>query len=188
MIELTQIKSTDKLGQLQGILNTAFSEIQTDQPFVGVCQNISINIYSDTTIVGSVMPADLSDQRLYAICFPESNGVFISKVFGFLTFTFNGTESDAYNKIVIHVPSVKLATHDAVMSTFVSPSRLGLVAENNHVMPNGNGTIHEVGATPTNTMYTKLLQHDNVCDVTLSNIASGRVVTLAPNGSYEISI
>lgn len=188
MIELTRVKSTDKLGQLQGILNTAFSEIQTDQPFVGVCQNISMNIYSDTTLVGSVMPAAMADQRLYAICLPDSNGVFIVKVFGFLTFTFVGTESAAYNKIVIYVPAVKLATRDAVMTTFVSPSHLGLSAENNHVMPIGNGTIHEVGATPTNTMYAKLLQHDNVCDVTLSNIAADRVVTLAPNGSYEISI
>lgn len=126
MIELTQVKNTDKLGQLQGILNTAFSEIQTDQPFVGVCQNISINFYNSNQLVFAVTASELTGEKLYALCYPESNGVFISTVFGSLYTVISPESVVTTDKIVIDVPNVKLPTRDSSMSTFVSPSHLGL--------------------------------------------------------------
>lgn len=132
MIELTQVKSTDKLGQLQGILNTAFSEIQTDQPFVGKLVNPSINYYmingDNATLIGT-NTASTVKSYLTALCFPESNGVFVAGVWGMIQATaepqFVGTDH-TYSQVVIDVPAIKIATLDTSLSTFVSCEHLGL--------------------------------------------------------------
>lgn len=89
MIELANIKTTDTLGQLREQINTMQNEIMHDQPFVGVCQNISINFYNSDQLALAVTASELTNEKLYALCYPESNGVFIAKVFGSLhTFYF----------------------------------------------------------------------------------------------------
>lgn len=132
MIELTQVKNTDKLGQLQGILNTAFREITTDQPFVGALVNPSINYYTvegdNATLIGT-NTASTVKSYLTALCFPESNGVFVAGVWGNIQTTaepqYVGTET-GWSHAVIDVPAIKLATLDTSLSTFVSCEHLGL--------------------------------------------------------------
>lgn len=131
MIELTQVKNTDKLGQLQGILNTAFREITTDQPFIGALVNPSVNYYmvegGNATLIGT-NTASTVKSYLTALCFPESNGVFVAGVWGMIQITaepqFVGTDH-TYSNVVIDVPAIKLATLDTSLSTFVSCEHLG---------------------------------------------------------------
>lgn len=175
MIELTQVKSTDKLGQLQGILNTAFGEIQTDQPFVGACQGISINFYSNDQLALAVTASELTDEKLYALCYPESNGVFIAKVFGSLFTNISPASAVTTDKIVIDVPNVKLPTRGSSMSTFVSPSHLGLAPAatpgNQVTGPNaiaiGHCWISDLMGNLDAHCRVIVEQHDTTCNVNL---------------------
>ena len=128
MIELTNIKTTDTFGQLRGQINTMQNEIMADQPFVGYVMNPSIRFFADNSLVNSVTASDLATQRLLALCFPESNGVFIASLFGGIHFVY--TADFSFNRIVIDIPGIKLATRDAVIGTFVSPHHLGMSASN----------------------------------------------------------
>ena len=167
MIELTQVKSTDKLGQLQGILNTAFSEIQTDQPFIGYVMTPSISFYRDNSLVAVVTASELATERLFALCFPESNGVFVASLFGQLRFQ---AKSDfSFNQIRISIPGIKLATRDSVIGTFVNPNHLGMSASNTLVIGNAYcGDTRLIAA---------LEQHDNIGELRLTQMTGVSNVT-----------
>jgi hypothetical protein len=132
MIELTNIKTTDILGKLRGQINTMQNEIMADQPFVGALVNPSINYYmaeGDNATLTGTNTASTVKSYLTALCFPESNGVFVAGVWGMIQATaepqFVGTDHD-YSHVVIDVPAIKLATLDTSLSTFVSCEHLGL--------------------------------------------------------------
>lgn len=132
MIELTNIKTTDTLRVLREQINTMQNEIMADQPFVGTLVNPSINYYmiegSNATLTGT-NTASTVKSYLTALCFPESNGVFVAGVWGMIQITaepqFVDTNHD-YSQVVINVPAIKLATLDTSLSTFVSCEHLGL--------------------------------------------------------------
>lgn len=132
MIELTNIKTTDTLRVLRGQINTMQNEIMADQPFVGTLVNPSINYYmingDNATLIGT-NTASTVKSYLTALCFPESNGVFVAGVWGMIQATaepqFVGTDH-SYSQVVIDVPAIKLATLDTSLSTFVSCEHLGL--------------------------------------------------------------
>ena len=128
MIELANIKTTDTLGQLRGQINTMQNEIMADQPFVGYVMNPSIEFFLGNSLVNSITASDLATHRLLALCFPESNGVFIASLFGGIRISY--TADFAFNRIRIAIPGIKLATRDAVIGTFVSPKHLGMSASN----------------------------------------------------------
>lgn len=128
MIELTNIKTTDKFRLLRGQINTMQNEIMADQPFVGYVMNPSIKFFKINTLVGSVNASDLATQRLLALCFPDSNGVFVARLFGGFRFVY--TADFSFDSIVIDIPGIKLATRDAVIGTFVSPMHLGISKSN----------------------------------------------------------
>ena len=128
MIELTNINKTDTIKQLRGQINTMQNEIMANQPFVGYVINPSIKFFKDNTLVNSVTSSELATQRLLALCFPESNGVFVATLFGGIRFIF--TADFSFDRIVIDIPGIKLATRDAVIGAFVSPNHLGLSANN----------------------------------------------------------
>lgn len=129
MIELTNIKTTDTLRQLRGQINTMQNEIMADQPFVGKVVNPSINFYDNYNgLLGAVTASSISNQLVYALCLPESNGVFIANVWGRVLFSPSTAMRDVY-RISIDVPSIKMQTLDANVSTFVSPDHLGLAPE-----------------------------------------------------------
>ena len=131
MIKLTSIKTTDTIKQLRGQINTMQNEIMADQPFVGTLINPSINYYmiedGNATLTGT-NTASTVKSYLTALCFPESNGVFVAGVWGMIQITaepqFVGTDHN-YSHVVIGVPGIKLATLDTPLSTFVSCERLG---------------------------------------------------------------
>lgn len=124
MIELTNIKTTDTVKQLRGQINTMQNEIMANQPFVGYVMNPSIEFFNGTSLVGSVTASAIATQRLLALCFPESNGVFVASLFGGIRFIY--TADFSFDSIVIDIPGIKLATRDAVIGTFVSPMHLGM--------------------------------------------------------------
>lgn len=142
MIELTQIKTTDTIGQLRGQLNTAFDEIESDQPFLGVPVNPSINYYKKGTtesVDGMVAhtkaklvatsTASTVTSQLVLLCFPESNGVFVANVWGYIrdepVFA-TGYSSSDIDYMSIDVPAVKMPTRDNSISTFVTCEHLGI--------------------------------------------------------------
>ena len=191
MIELTNINATDTFGQLRGQINTMQNEIMADQPFVGVCQNISINFYNSDQLALAVTASELTDEKLYALCYPESNGVFIAKVFGSLQTAIPISSSMTTDKIVIDVPTVKLPTRDSSMSTFVSPSHLGLAPAaspgNQITGPNviaiGHCWISDlVGNLDANSRVT-IEQHDTTCNV---NLLPGLPITFY-GGTFNIA-
>lgn len=132
MIKLTNIKTTDTLRVLREQINTMQNEIMADQPFVGKLVNPSINYYvingDNATLIGT-NTASTVKSYLTALCFPESNGVFVAGVWGMIQATaepqFVGTDH-SYSQVVIDVPAIKLATLDTSLSTFVSCEHLGL--------------------------------------------------------------
>lgn len=132
MIEITNIKSTDTIKQLRSQINAMQNGIMADQPFVGKLVNPSINYYmlngDNATLIGT-NTASTVKSYLTALCFPESNGVFVAGVWGMIQATaepqFVGTDHE-YHHVVIDVPAIKLATLDTSLSTFVSCEHLGL--------------------------------------------------------------
>lgn len=131
MIELEQIKKTDPIKSLRGQLNTAFNEIQSDQPLVGMCMNPSVNIYDAQHQLVQAVTASNVDNYLRALILPENNGAYVYNVKGNIDFSINVSESTHYMlEICVDVPAIKAA--GKTYSTFVSPSHLGLP----HVDPN----------------------------------------------------
>lgn len=126
MIKLTNIKNTDTFNKLRGQINTMQNEIMADQPFVGYVMNPSIEFFKINTLVYSVTASAIATQRLLALCFPESNGVFVATLFGGIRFIY--TADFSFDNIIINIPGIKLATRDAVIRTFVSPKHLGISA------------------------------------------------------------
>lgn len=178
MIELTQIKSSDQIKSLRGQLNTAFSEIVSDQPFVGQVINPSITFHSeDDAQVGAVTASNIAG-HIFALCFPESNGVYIADVFGAIEFDYPAlTATPAVMKI--DVPTVKMPTRTANISTFVSPTHLGFTG---FIVPEISNYL--TGVSDTNTITTKnqlyvltknktlsvadfamIEEHDNTCNL-----------------------
>lgn len=132
MIELTNIKTTDTIKQLRGQINTMQNEIMANQPFVGTLVNPSINYYSfdsdNYTLVATNSAIEVKSS-LTALCFPESNGVFVASVWGMFNVMaephYVGSDRD-YMLVSISVPAIKLATMSTNLSTFVSCEHLGL--------------------------------------------------------------
>lgn len=167
MIELANIKTTDTLGQLRGQINTMQNEIMADQPFIGYVMNPSISFYRGNSLVGGVTASELAAERLFALCFPESNGVFVASLFGRLRFQ---AKSDfSFNQICIDIPGIKLATRDSVIGTFVNPNHLGMSASNTIVIGNAYcGDARLIAA---------LEQHDNIGELRLTQMTGVSNVT-----------
>lgn len=164
MIELTQVKNTDKLGQLQGILNTAFREIQTDQPFVGLCQDIAIKAYNGNSIASTIPASSLESAKLYALCLPKSEAVFVAKVFGRIQFKFPATTT--FTRIQIDIPSVKLPTRATKISNFIAPGDIGLGKDfSPNVMYTGAGWYAENNDTTAKLLFTILYSNGKNCNV-----------------------
>lgn len=132
MIELTNIKTTDTVRQLRGQINAMQNDIMADQPFVGALVNPSINYYSfdgDNYTLAATNSAIEVESYLTALCFPESNGVFVAGVWGMIKVYdephYVGSDRD-YMLVSISVPAIKLATMTDNISTFVSCNHLGL--------------------------------------------------------------
>lgn len=175
MIELTNIKTTDTMRQLRKQINMMLNEIMADQPFVGVCQNISINFYNKDQLAFAIAASKLTDEKLYALCYPESNGVFIANVFGSLHTSIYTESSVTSDKIVIDVPTIKLPTRDSPMSTFVSPSHLGLAPAASpgntvtgpNIIATGHCWISDLAGNLDAHGVVTIEQHDTTCNVRL---------------------
>lgn len=128
MIKLTKIKPTDAVRQLRSQINSMQYEIMDNQPFIGYVMNPRIEFFKANTLVNSVPASAIATQRLLALCFPESNGVYVATLFGGIRFMY--TADFSFDSIVIYIPGIKLATRDAVIGTFVSPKDLGISASN----------------------------------------------------------
>lgn len=149
MIELTNIKATNTVGQLRGLINTMQNEIMTDQPFIGRAVNATAKIYDGSTLIDTIT-ADFmnSFNYIYALCFPENNGVFVSKVWGLVDLPMQNT-GHKYGNITIDIPAIELATRDSTIGTFVAPEHLNLAApDSGHQAYNGIGCVMEGEQTP----------------------------------------
>lgn len=131
MLELEQIKKTDPIKMLRGQLNTAFNEIQRNQPLVGMCMNPSVNIYDEHHRLVQAVTASNVSNYLRALILPGNNGAYVYSVKGSIDFSINVSETthDMF-EICVDVPAIKAA--GKTYSTFVPPSHLGLP----HVDPN----------------------------------------------------
>lgn len=144
MIELTNIKATDTIGQLRGQINTMQNEIMADQPFVGVPVNPSVKYYkastpasfngegvtkwSNATLIGT-NEASTVESRLVCLCLPSSKGVFIANVWGVVEFTSEPTmtgSTTSYDFAVVNIPAITMATTNGEIATFISCDQLGI--------------------------------------------------------------
>lgn len=126
MIKLTNIKTTDKIKQLRGQINTMQNEIMADQPFVGKAVNPSITFHkNDGTQTGSLTDSDIVG-KLLLLCLPESNGVFIAQAFGFIhsNKVLTITDEDNTAWAAVNIPAVSILTRDTNISAFVTPQKL----------------------------------------------------------------
>lgn len=183
MIKLTNIKTTDTIKQLRGQINTMQNEIMDNQPFVGALVNPSINYYStdgENASLFATNAASTVKSRLTALCFPESNGVFVAGVWGMIQLTAAPQsvgpllDNPTDTVLVIRVPAIKLATMPTHISTFVSCEQLGLpsvgqipgvttkpmLANLTDIMIVDNGS--------TNMVTPSIEQGDNICNIIFS--------------------
>lgn len=132
MIELTNIKATDTIGQLRGQINTMQNEIMADQPMIGACSNPSIDLYNNATLVSSI-PAPNIANYLNAVILPsrKNNGCFVLGFTGAIQFRRPSNVSAVVDKIAIHITKIKAANARDSYTRFLTPDYLGL---NNMVM------------------------------------------------------
>lgn len=122
MIELDLIKTSDKASSLRGQLNTAFSEIMTNQAMIGTPVGATVKAYLGSVLVTTINMDNLHE-KIYFDCLPEPNGVFVSAVHGGIYFS---SLSSAVSNIEITVPAIKLPSRDTTISTFVKPEDLDI--------------------------------------------------------------
>lgn len=126
MIELSQIPATSKLKELRGQINTMANEINTDQMVLGRILNPSLNYYDvSSQLVGAVTASNIQSE-LFALCMPESNGLFIAYVFGRL-YTLDTPELTGKPiACEADIPAIKIPNRDSAISTFVTMEHMGL--------------------------------------------------------------
>ena len=184
MIELTNIKTTDKFKLLRRQINTMQNEIMANQPFVGALVNPSINYYSTdgkNSTLFATSAASTVKSSLTALCFPESDGVFVAGVWGMIQITeepqFVGPQLDNQTDVVsvISVPAIHMATMPTNISTFISCDQLGLPSVEQ--IPGvttkpmqTNLTDIKVVSIDVFDMYTPSIeQGDNICNIIISS-------------------
>ena len=129
MIEIKQIKATDKLGNIRPLINTALGEIQQDQPMIGHCLNPTVNLYKDGQLAGAITASDMQACWLSALIFPENNGCFVADIIGRCEWLGEGanviTPGIPFNKLVIDIPAIQ-APNSNTYTSFLPPSHLHL--------------------------------------------------------------
>nr|DAL21696.1 MAG TPA_asm: hypothetical protein [Caudoviricetes sp.] len=125
MIELTNIKATDTVGQLRGQINTMQNEIMADQPMIGACINPSVDLYNRNTLVSSVTAQNVTNY-LNAVILPENNGCFVLGFTGVIQFRSLATEAPVVDRISIDIPAIKAVNASASYTSFLTPDHLGL--------------------------------------------------------------
>lgn len=158
MIELTNIKATDTMGQLRGQINTAQNEIMADQPFIGVAVNPSINFFNNGAFVSAIKASNIANERIYALCFPESNGIFVAKFYG--TIKFIPDEGAQTNAFTINVPSIKIPTRDSTIGTFVPPAHFEFLEHDDAPM-SVNVSVFNFSLM----FNTQIVQHGTTCNI-----------------------
>lgn len=158
MIELTNFKATDTVGQLRGQINTMQNEIMSDQPFIGVAVNPSINFFDNGSLVSAITASKITNGQIYALCFPESNGIFVAKFYGTIKFT--PDENAQTNSFTINVPSIKIPTRDSTIGTFVAPAHFGFLESDQSPMP-VNVSVFNFALM----FNTQIVQHGTTCNI-----------------------
>lgn len=158
MIELANIKATNTVGQLRGLINTMQNEIMSDQPFIGVAVNPSINFFNNGTLVSAITASRIANERIYALCFPESNGIFVAKFYG--TIKFAPVEDAQTNTFTINVPSIKIPTRDSTIGTFVPPAHFGFLQDDKAPM-SVNVSMFNFSLT----FNTQIVQYGTTCEI-----------------------
>lgn len=132
MIDLTNIKATDTVGQLRGQINTMQNEIMADQPTIGACSRPSVDLYNGATLVSSI-PAPNIANYLNAVILPsrKNNGCFVLGFTGAIQFRSPTNVAATVDKIAIHITKIKAANARDSYTIFLTPDYLEL---NNRVM------------------------------------------------------
>lgn len=167
MIELTNIKTTDKFRLLRGQINTMQNEIMADQPFVGLCNNIEIKAYNGNYIESTIPASSLDNHKLYALCLPKGDEVLVAKVFGRIQFKFPRTIT--FTRIQIDIPSIKLPTRATKISNFIAPGDVGLSKDfSPNVMHTGAGWYAEDNDTTAKLLFAIIYSNSKNCNVGLT--------------------
>lgn len=180
MIELSQIPISSKLKELRGQINTMVNEINTDQMVIGQVLAPSAKIYNaNNAIVDTVSASQWLTNQLFAVCMPESNGLYVAQLFGTLLAYTAATEPVA--SVTITIPVVKLPSRKAEVGTFVTPEHLGFKGEYTGMTRNtglqfgifGTGTAGNISAITDTTL-------DSRSTATLLNMQQLRPRTTGP--------
>lgn len=136
MIELTNIKATDTVGQLRGQINTMQNEIMADQPMIGACVDPSIYLYHKDSLeyaFESKIDPNYTNVTNYlnAVILPNTKGnkCFVVGFTGLLQFLIPPNEAAKVDNIRIRIPSISgitAANTSYSYSKFITPDSLGL--------------------------------------------------------------
>lgn len=144
MIELTNIKATDTVGQLLGQINTMQNEIIYNQPMIGACVNPNVYLYNNKTLVYDLTAQNVTNY-LNAVIFPSHKKYecFVVGLTGLIQFLIPANVAATVNKIKISVQSISgTITADKSYSykKFITPDRLGL----NHKVDGTAYLMHQI--------------------------------------------
>lgn len=150
MIELSQIQNTSKLKELRGQINTMVDEINGNQMVIGQVLNPSAKFYDGMhNLMGTVTASQWLMNQMYAVCMPESNGLYVAQVFGAMLATPTLTKDNQPIAFVeIDIPSVKLPNRETAVSTFVTPEHLGFTPADEHLSSNTGLLFGAIAKTP----------------------------------------
>jgi hypothetical protein len=130
MIELTDIKATDTVGQLRRQINSVQKEIMHNQPMIGACVNPSVYLFNNKTLVYQ-LPSQNVTNYLNAVILPKrkTDECFVVGLTGQIHFLIPANEAAIVNKILINIQEISgIISADMSFSyrKFTTPDSLGL--------------------------------------------------------------
>lgn len=128
MINISQIPNTSKLKELRGQINTMANEINGNQMVIGQVLRPTAKIYRNTITVGTVDMWYIN--RLFALCMPGPEGVYVAQVFGSLISAPHvPVSSNAISDVTIDIPAIKLPNRTTEERVFVNSFSQGFIPD-----------------------------------------------------------
>ena len=134
-------------------LRNSVSQNSVSQMIIGQVFNPTAIIRNGANdIIDTITPSQWRTNQLFAVCIPESNGVYVAQLFGTLL-SYTAATEPIY-QVAISIPAVKLPSREAEVSTFVKPENLGFKGQYTGVTSNtglqfgvfGTGTDRDISA------------------------------------------
>ena len=150
---------TVEVAEQASAINTMVDEINGNQMVIGQVFNPTAKIMNGgNDVIDTITPSQWLINQLFAVCMPNSNGVYVAQLFG--TLLSHTAATEPIYQVSISIPAVKLPSREAEVSTFVTPENLGFKGQYTGLTSNtglrfgvfGTGTASDISAVTDTTL------------------------------------